>query len=87
MEIVFDKVALDDFEFWKKSGNKVIQKKITDLFQSMKKSPFGGIGKPETLKYDLSGKWSRRINEEHRIIYSVNKEANIILILSLKGHY
>ena len=55
MEIVFDKVALDDFEFWKKSGYKVIQKKITDLFQSMKKSPFDGIGKPETLKYDLSG--------------------------------
>ena len=53
----------------------------------MKKSPFDGIVKPETLKYDLSGKWSRRINEEHRIIYSVNKEANIILILSLKGHY
>jgi len=51
----------------------------------MKKHPFEGIGKPEPLKHELSGKWSRRINEEHRIIYDVTDD--IINVYSLKGHY
>ncbi len=85
MEVAFDEVALDDLEFWKKSGNKAIQKKIEELILAIKKSPYTGIGKPEALKYSLSGKWSRRINDEHRIIYSVYED--LIFIYSLKGHY
>lgn len=86
MEIAFDEVALKDYEFWRKSGNKIIQKRIQDLLTSIIETPFTGIGKPEALRYGLSGKWSRRINQEHhRIIYSVNKD--IIQIHSLKGHY
>nr|WP_240471877.1 Txe/YoeB family addiction module toxin [Flavobacterium aquatile] len=55
----------------------------------MKKHPYSGIGKPEALKYELSGKWSRRINSEHRIVYQVINEniIDILEILTLKGHY
>ena len=87
MEVKSLQQALNDIDFWKKTGNKFIQKKVSQIVASIEKSPFEGIGKSEALKYEHSGKWFRRINEEHRIIYSVNKEANIILILSLKGHY
>jgi toxin YoeB len=55
------------------------------LLLSIKESPFAGIGKPEALKYNLSGKWSRRITDADRIIYSVAK--NLIQVHSLKGHY
>jgi toxin YoeB len=85
LEIDLYEKAIKDFEYWKKSGNKAIQKKIQQLFADMKAHPFEGIGKPEALKYDLSRKWSRRINEEHRIIYDVNDD--IINVYSLKGHY
>ncbi len=85
MEIELYKDAKNDFEYWKRSGNKVIQKKIQELFIDMKKHPFEGIGKPEPLKHELTGKWSRRINQEHRVIYTVT--GDIINIYSLKGHY
>ncbi|HMG09988.1 MAG TPA: Txe/YoeB family addiction module toxin [Mucilaginibacter sp.] len=57
---------------------------MSQLFNDMKAHPFEGIGKPEQLRYQLTGKWSRRINEEHRIIYDVTDD--IINIYSLKGH-
>ncbi|MDP9079288.1 MAG: Txe/YoeB family addiction module toxin [Bacteroidota bacterium] len=85
MEIELYKDAKDDLEYWKRSGNKAIQKKIQQLFADMKEHPFDGIGKPEALKYELAGKWSRRINGEHRIVYTVTDEA--INVYSLKGHY
>ena len=85
MEIVFDEIALNDIQIWKKSGNVAVQKRIEKLLLSIKETPFAGIGKPEALKYNLSGKWSRRITDEDRIIYSVAK--NLIKIHSLKGHY
>lgn len=85
MEIAFDEVALEDIQFWKNSGNSVIQKKIQNLLTAKTEDPHSGIGKPEPLKYSLAGKWSRRINSEHRIIYSVRK--NIIQIHSLRGHH
>ena len=85
MEIDLFEKAQKDFEYWKKSGNKVVQKKIQQLFIDMKKHPFEGVGKPEALKYDLAGKWSRRINHEHRIIYDVTGDS--INVYSLKGHY
>jgi len=67
------------------SGNKVIQKKIEQLILAILEDPFNGIGKPEALKHEFSGKWSRRINEKHRIIYEVTED--VIYIYSLKGHY
>ena len=63
--------------------------KISALIIDIQKHPFEGIRKPEPLKYQLTGKWSRRINQEHRIIYQVIDEntIEILNILSLKGHY
>ena len=89
MQIVFTPKAKKDLDFWIKSGNKNILKKITDLVEDIQLHPFEGIGKPEQLKHQLFGKWSRRINQEHRIIYKVTEEKTIEIldILSLKGHY
>lgn len=85
MEIVFTEKAKSDIAFWKKSGNKQIQKRISELIASITVSPHEGIGKPELLKYELAGKWSRRITQEHRIVYEV--EENRIIIISLLYHY
>lgn len=86
MEVKFTKKAIEHLEFWKKSGNKPIQKKIQLLIEDILKTPFKGIGKPEALKYNLLGTWSRKINEEHRIVYEIPYEG-VLLIHSLKGHY
>ncbi len=85
MEVIFYDEALADIQYWKKSGNKAIQKKIQALIEDILAHPFTGLGKPEMLKHELKGKWSRRINQEHRIIYEVIDE--MIHIHSLKGHY
>ena len=85
MEIELFEDAIDDFRYWQKSGNKIIQKKILRLFNDIIEHPFDGIGKPEALKYNLSGKWSRRINSEHRVIYEVFNDT--IRVYSLRGHY
>ncbi len=89
MQIDFSKKAKSDLEFWIKSGNKSILNKIYSLIDDIQLHPFEGIGKPEELKYQLSGKWSRRINQEHRIIYEVidDNTINVLSIISLKGHY
>lgn len=85
LRIIFSAEALNDLSFWKQTGNKKIQKKISSLLIAIQSEPFSGIGKPEPLKFELSGKWSRRINQEHRIIYEILSET--IIIHSLKGHY
>ena len=85
MEVIFKDKALLDIEFWKKSGNKAIQKKITELIKDTLLHPETGIGKPERLKYDYSGLWSRRINDEHRMIYRI--ENGNLAIGSLREHY
>ncbi len=85
MEVEFLPDAQDDLNFWVKTGNKPILKKIAQLIESIKENPFEGIGKPEQLKYSLSGAWSRRITKEHRLVYDI--EDDNIIILSAKGHY
>lgn len=85
MEVALDEIALEDLKFWKKSGNLAVQKKIQALIIAIQQSPYAGIGKPEALKHALSGKWSRRINNEHRIIYRVVDDK--LFIYSLRGHY
>lgn len=89
MEIIFSAKAKKDLEFWSKAGNKIVLKKISELLRAIQENPFEGIGKPEPLKYNLSGVWSRRINQEHRIIYEIVDEntIEILNIISLKGHY
>lgn len=77
--------AIDDIQFWKRSGNIAVIDKISRLLNSIQQTPFEGIGKPEQLKYDLSGKWSRRITEEHRLVYRVDD--NILTIYQLRFHY
>jgi toxin YoeB len=85
VEIEFLGKAPDDIDYWKKSGNKSIQKRITKLLDSISKTPWSGIGKPEPLKHELSGYWSRRITEEHRIVYTVSD--NRIKVISMRFHY
>ena len=85
MEIVLLPTAIDDLQFWKQSGNTIILKRIRQLFEAIQLSSYTGIGKPEALKYNLAGKWSRRINQEHRFIYKV--EDDRITVYSLRYHY
>jgi toxin YoeB len=85
MEIVFTAKAMEDLDFWRKSGNKQVLQKIRSLLESTVETPFIGIGKPELLKFQLNGCWSRRINQEHRLIYEIDSDR--IIVLSCKGHY
>ncbi len=85
MEVVFMPVALQDLDYWKKSGNTIILKKIRQLLESIAESPYQGIGKPEALKYEWSGWYSRRINEEHRLVYKCDD--NKIVVYALRYHY
>ncbi|MBQ6502648.1 MAG: Txe/YoeB family addiction module toxin [Flexilinea sp.] len=80
----WDADAWEDYCEWQ-TKNKAIAQKINELTIDILRHPFEGKGKPEGLKHKLSGFWSRRINEEHRIVYAVEEEA--IVIISCKGHY
>lgn len=81
----FSDDAWNDYLYWQKN-NKAILKRINKLIQSIERESFAkGIGKPEPLKHNLSGYWSRRISDEHLIIYRVKE--NDILIASCKDHY
>lgn len=85
MEVVFLPRADDDLIYWTTTGNKPVLKRIAKLTEAILENPFEGIGKPEPLKHNLKGKWSRRITEEHRFIYRI--ENKTLLVYSLKGHY
>ena len=87
MEIVLLPQAQKDRDYWKKSGNKDIMERISALLKDIMEHPYTGIGKPEPLKYDLAGKWSRRINAEHRLIYSVNENIITVYVFSMRYHY
>ncbi len=83
-EILFEKNALKDFNDWA-TINPSIYNKIIDILKNIKLSPFTVLGKPEPLKHELRGFWSRRINKEHRLIYKITK--NEIVVISCKYHY
>lgn len=77
--------AKEDIREHKISGNKSAINKITLLLEELTRNPFTGLGKPEPLKHNLAGYWSRRIDKEHRLIYELKD--NIVFVLSAKGHY
>lgn len=82
--IVFEKSAFKDFVEWADINKKLYQR-IVSLIMDILRQPFQGIGKPEPLKHELKGYWSRRINNEHRFVYKVTDEA--VIIASCKYHY
>ena len=84
-ELVFSEQADADIAKHKKNGNKAILNKIFIFLEELCKHPYAGTGKPEALKYGLSGRWSRRINNEHRLVYKVSNQT--VFILSAYGHY
>lgn len=81
----FTNKAQKDIFFHKKSGDKAILSKLYILLDEIAEHPFEGTGKPEQLKYKLSGVWSRRMNRKHRLVYKVKND--VVIILSAKGHY
>lgn len=85
MEIIYKDKALNDIKLWKKSGNLNAQRKISLLISDIQLHPKNGIGKPEELKYELSGLWSREIDKKNRLIYEIKKDS--IHILSMRDHY
>ena len=84
MNILFTKQSWDDYTYWQKNDKNIL-KRTNLLIQDILRSPFEGIGKPEPLKYQLQGTWSRRINDEHRIIYEVVGDE--LRIISCRFHY
>lgn len=81
----FSDQAKSEIDDHKKAGNKAVLKKLLNLLNELSEHPFEGTGKPEALKHNLSGCWSRRINNEHRLVYEVSSD--IVYIISVKGHY
>ena len=84
MNKLFTDEAWKDYLYWFENDKKQL-KKINDLIKEIERSPFSGIGKPESLKFNLKGFWSRRIDHEHRIVYQV--EGSQLRIISLRYHY
>ena len=84
MKLIFAEVAWQDYVHWQQQDKQML-KRINQLIQEIQREPFAGIGKPEPLKHALSGYWSRRINDEHRIVYKVENDA--LLIAQLRHHY
>jgi toxin YoeB len=84
MRIIFSKNAWEDYTSWQTEDKKILRK-INNLIKDIQRSPYEGIGKPEPLKFDLAGLWSRRIDLEHRLVYKI--EDNDLLIYAGKYHY
>jgi toxin YoeB len=84
VKLIFSENAWEDYLFWQKTDRKML-KRINRLIHEIMRDPFTGPGKPEPLKHGLSGYWSRRINDEHRIVYRPAEDA--VLIAQLRYHY
>ncbi len=84
MRLVFADEAWEDYLFWQKQDRKMVDR-INRLIQEIKRHPFSGVGKPEALKHALAGFWSRRINDEHLMVYRI--EGDSLLIAQLRYHY
>ncbi len=89
MKIVFTDLAWDDLTYWIENDINQI-KKIKELIKSIKATPFNGIGKPEPLKHQMKGYWSRRINHQHRLVYAISgqkRKDQICTIYQCRYHY
>ena len=84
MRLLWEDRAWDDYLYWQKQDKKTL-KRINTLINDIKRNPFDGIGKPEPLKENLSGYWSRRIDDKNRVVYY--EQDNIVYILACRGHY
>ena len=77
MKIVFADRGWEDFTYWIENDRKIVER-VVRLIKDIERNPFEGLGKPEPLRYDLTGFWSRRITDEHRLVYAVDKERVLI---------
>lgn len=84
MKLVFAEQAWEDYLYWQRTDKKLLER-INTLIKDIARSPFTGIGKPEPLKNALSGYWSRRINDEHRVVYKIADGP--VFIAQLRYHY
>ncbi len=84
MKLVFSEQAWDDYLYWQKVDKKLVQR-INDLLKEITRTPHTGTGKPEPLKHALAGYWSRRINDEHRLVYKASDDA--VFVAQLRYHY
>ena len=84
MKLIFADEAWEDYLYWQKQDRKMVER-INKLIREIQRNPFEGIGKPEPLIHALSGFWSRRITDEHRVVYKV--EGNALWIAQLRFHY
>ncbi|MDA2920380.1 Txe/YoeB family addiction module toxin [Desulfobacterota bacterium AH_259_B03_O07] len=84
MKIIFSSHSWEEYLYWQKTDKKIL-KRINSLIREIQRNPYNGMGKPEPLKYALSGYWSRRINDEHRLVYRVTEDS--IFIAQLRYHY
>jgi toxin YoeB len=84
VKLVFADEAWEDYLYWQKHDRKMVER-INKLIQEIERDAFSGVGKPEPLKHALSGFWSRRITDEHRIVYRLEGES--LLIAQLRFHY
>ena len=79
--------ANKDIQFYWKAGNKVALKKIQLILKELELHPASGTGQPEQLKYELKGYWSRRIDKKNRLIYRIEEEKVVVIVVSASGHY
>ncbi len=84
MKLIFSKHSWDEYLYWQNTDNKIV-KRINILIRAIERTPYEGIGKPEPLKHSLSGYWSRRITDQHRIVYKVDNGS--VIIAQLRYHY
>ena len=84
MRLICSDDAWQDYMYWQTADRKIL-KRINLLIQDIQREPFDGIGKPEPLRFNLAGFWSRRIDEEHRLVYAIEDES--VLIVSCRYHY
>jgi toxin YoeB len=84
MKLLFSEHAWEDYIYWQRADRKIL-KRMDTLIRDIQRTPFDGIGKPEPLKHALSGYWSRRITDEHRIVYKIDEDS--VLIAQLRYHY
>lgn len=84
MKLTFSEHAWEEYLYWQKTDKKVLRR-INQLIKEIQRTPFEGIGKPEPLKHGLAGYWSRRINDEHRLVYKITEDS--LLIAQLRYHY